>query len=286
VTFFARPYLALITLIDGRNNAMFQSLNLIGRLKDGVTASQAQAEVNLRFNQFLQQQAGAQPAADRQQDIARAHIELTPAGRGLSDIRRQFSLSLKILMAVVVVVLLIACANVANLLLARTTARQKEFAARLAIGAGRVRLVRQLFTESLIGRSLIQQKLVARLASFFGLLALLLACVGLYGILSYGVARRTNEIGIRMALGAQSRDVLWLVLRQALLLVLGGVIVGLGAAYYATRIADQLLFGLKPNDLATQLGATVLLILVATFAGYLPARRASRVEPMVALRDE
>jgi predicted permease len=609
---------------DGRSNALFQCLNLIGRLKDGVTTEQAQAEVNLRFNQFLQQQAGAQPSADRQKDIAHARVELTPAGRGLSDLRRQFSLSLKILMAVVVVVLLIACANVANLLLARTTARQKEFAARMAIGAGRVRLVRQLFTESLllaslggiagialawwgsrllvlmassgpqalpldvrpnlrilaftllgslisaivfgtgpalraariepanvlrggkgtvragaesllgkaivlaqvalsllllvgaglfvrtlmnlenvqtgfnqqnvvlfkidtstlglkgeklppllqgvedkvrtvpgvdgaafsffifnqgqwssraytrdeaatsgdgrsvrnnvvgadyfavmgiplmlgrgfgpqdtdksqkvavisqkmaerffpnssplgkrfgvdgpdsaneleivgvvkdarygelteefgpmayyphsqspqpldnfvvrysgsietmvpqvreaikgfnqnlpiddvvslsdhIGRSLIQQKLVARLASFFGLLALLLACVGLYGILSYAVARRTNEIGIRMALGAQSRDVLWLVLRQALLLVLGGVIVGLGAAYYATRIADQLLFGLKPNDLATQSGATLLLILVATFAGYLPARRASRVEPMVALRDE
>lgn len=609
---------------DGRDKPLFQSLNLIGRLKDGVSSSQAQAEVNLRFNQFLQEQAGAQPSAERLQDIAKARVELTSAGRGLSEIRQQFSLSLRILMAVVVVVLLIACANVANLLLARTTARQKEFAARLAIGAGRVRLVRQLFTESLllaslggiagvvlawwgsrllvlmassgpqalpldvrpnlrilaftllgslisaivfgtgpalraariqpanvlrggkgtvragaqsvlgktivlaqvalsllllvgaglfvrtlinlenvptgfnqqnvmlftidtstlglkeeklnpvlrevedkvrtvpgvegaafsffvfnqgqwssraytrdeaqtngegrsvknnvvgpdyfavmgiplilgrgfgsqdtdksqrvavisqtmaerffpntsplgkrfgidgpdsgnqleivgvvkdarygdlteefapmayypyeqnpqplsnfvvrysgsvesivpqarqaikavnqnlpidevvslsdhIGRSLIQQKLVARLASFFGLLALLLACVGLYGILSYAVARRTNEIGIRMALGAQSRDVLWLVLRQALLLVLGGVIVGLGAAYYATRIADQLLFGLKPNDLTTQCGATLLLVLVATFAGYLPARRASRVEPMVALRDE
>jgi ABC-type antimicrobial peptide transport system permease subunit len=137
-----------------------------------------------------------------------------------------------------------------------------------------------------IGRSLVQQKLIARLASFFGLLALLLACVGLYGVLSYAVARRTNEIGIRMALGAQSRDVLWLVLRQALVLVLGGVIVGLVVAYYATRVADQLLFGLKPNDLSTKAGAAVLLILVATLAGYLPARRAARVDPMVALRDE
>jgi predicted permease len=608
---------------NGRTNPMFRSLNLIGRLKDGVITSQANAEVNLRFNQFLQAQAGAQPTAERLQEIAKAYVELTPAGRGLSDLRRQFSLSLRILMAVVLVVLLIACANVANLLLARTTARQKEFAARLAIGAGRVRLVRQLFTESLllaslggvagiflawwgsrllvlmassgpqalpldvrpnlrilaftligsllsavvfgtgpalrasriepatvlrggkgtvragaesflgktivlaqvalsllllvgaglfvrtlinlervptgfdqqnvmlfkidtstlglkeekispllrevedkvravpgvsgaafsffvfnqgqwsgpaytsdgteqngerrvvknnvvgvdyfdvmgvpllygrkfgphdtdktqkvaivsqkmaerffptssalgkrfgidgpnsgnqieivgvvkdarygdlteefgpmayypyaqspqaldnfvvrftstdtavpavrqaikqvnqnlpidevislsdhVGRSLVQQKLIARLASFFGLLALLLACVGLYGVLSYGVARRTNEIGIRMALGAQSRDVLWLVLRQALLLVVGGVIVGLGAAYYATRIAEQLLFGLKPTDLTTQVGATLLLVLVATLAGYLPARRASRVEPMVALRDE
>src|SRR6185312_14268658 len=609
---------------DGRNNPLFQSLNLIGRLKNGVTQSQASAEVNLRFNQFLLQQAGNQPTAARLQDISRARVELTPAGRGLSDLRRQFSLSLKILMAVVGLVLVIACANVANLLLARTTARQKEFAARLAIGAGRFRLVRQLFTESLllaslggfagvllawwgsrllvlmassgpealpldvrpnlrilgftllgallsavvfgtgpalraariqpanilrggkgavragaesllgksivlaqvalsllllvgaglfvrtlinlekvptgfnqqnamlfkidtstlglkdekltpllhevedkvrsvpgvegaafsffvfnqgqwssraftrdagaangegrqvrnntvgadyfsvmgiplvsgrgfnvqdtdkslavavisqtmaerffpnasplgkrfgidgpdskdkieivgvvkdarygdlteefgpmayypyaqnpgaldnfvvrfsgppettiphvrqaikgvnqnlpiddvvslsdhVGRSLIQQKLIARLASFFGLLALLLACVGLYGILSYSVARRTNEIGIRMALGAQRRDVLWLVMRQALLLVVGGVVIGLGAAYYATRIAEQLLYGLKHNDLTTQLGATLLLILVAVLAGYLPARRAARVDPMVALRDE
>jgi predicted permease len=570
---------------NGRNEPLFQSLNLIGRMNNGLTTAQASAEVNLRFNQFLQQQAGSQPTSARLQDIARSHIELTPAGKGLSEIRRQFSLSLRVLMAVVAVVLLIACANVANLLLARTTARQKEFAARLAIGAGRMRLVRQMFTESLllasigglagvalawwgsrllvlmasdgpqtlpldvtpnlrilgftllgsmlcalifgtgpalraariqpaavlkggkgtlragaetifgkaivlsqvalsllllvgaglfvrtlinlenvptgfdqqnvvlfnvdtstlglkeekmipllrgvedkvkavpgvdgasfaffifnqgqwnspaytreqeqsanegkpirnnvvgadyfrtmgiplllgrgfnsqdteksqkvgvisklmadryfpggsplgkrfgvngpesrdsievigvvkdarygslteefrpmayypypqhpqslsnfvvrsagpiesvvpkvrqaiaavnqqlpiddvvslsehVGRSLTQQKLIARLASFFGALALLLACVGLYGVLSYAVARRTNEIGIRMALGARSANVLWLVLKQALVLVVGGVIVGLGAAYYATRIAEQLLFGLKPT---------------------------------------
>src|SRR5204863_6388744 len=99
-----------------------------------------------------------------------------------------------------------------------------------------------------IGRSLTQQKLVARLASFFGLLALLLACVGLYGVLSYAVARRTNEIGIRMALGAQNGDVLWLVLREALTLVLIGVVIGLLASLAATRTASTLLFGLQPND--------------------------------------
>jgi len=137
-----------------------------------------------------------------------------------------------------------------------------------------------------VGRSLTQQKLIARLASFFGVLALLLACVGLYGVLSYSVARRTNEIGIRMALGARSANVLWLVLKQALVLVAGGVIIGLAAAYYATRIAEQLLFGLKPTDLQTYAGATVLLIVIATLAGYLPARRAARVDPMTALRDE
>ena len=137
-----------------------------------------------------------------------------------------------------------------------------------------------------VGRSLVQQKLVARLASFFGLLALLLASVGLYGVLSYAVARRTNEIGIRMALGAQSRDVLWLVMREALALVAVGVTVGLLTAAYSTQVAEGLLFGLQPTDPLTMAAATLLLIVVATLAGYLPARRAAGVDPMVALRDE
>ena len=87
------------------------------------------------------------------------------------------------------------------------------------------------------GRGVVQQKLIARLASFFGLLALLLACVGLYGVMSYGVARRTNEIGIRMALGAQKRDVLWLVLHEALLLVVIGLVVGVLASLALTKTA-------------------------------------------------
>jgi predicted permease len=607
---------------NGRNNKLDQSLYLIARLKNGVSAQQAGAAVNLLFKQSLQEQVGAQPSAERLQDIQRASIELTPAGRGLSDLRRQFSLSLRILMAVVGVVLLIACANVANLLLARAAARQREFAVRLAIGAGRTRLLRQLLTESVllaslggvagvllawwgsrlllwlasgsaeplpldvtpnlrilgftllasllsavifgaapalraariepnatlkggkgaaqaasqsplgkllvvaqvalsllllvgaglfvrtlinlqnvptgfnqqnvmlfkvdpattgykdaqlgpllreveekvktvpgvqaasfsfvifnqgqwtswasirepvegqnrrirqnvvgldyfatmgipliagrgfgpqdtdksqrvavisetmaqrlfpsgsplgqrfgtagpesseaievigvvkdarygrltedlrpmayyphaqlpqplgnfvvrfvgapesvvpqvrqaisqinrnlpvdevvslsehIGRSLVQEKLVARLASFFGLLALLLACVGLYGVLSYAVARRTQEIGIRLALGAQGRDVLRLVLREALALVLVGVGIGLAVSLAATRTASTLLFGLEPNDPLTITLATLLLVTVAAVAGYLPARRASRVDPMTALRDE
>ena len=137
-----------------------------------------------------------------------------------------------------------------------------------------------------IGRSLVQQKLVARLAAFFGLLALLLACIGLYGVLSYAVARRTNEIGIRMALGAQSRDVLWLMLREALTLVIIGVAVGLVASLVATQTASSLLFNLKPNDPLTIILATLLLLTIAILAGYLPARRAARVDPMIALRYE
>jgi predicted permease len=611
-----------------REDWTFQSNYLIARLKNGVSAEQASVAVNLLFKQFLQGWAGAQPSVDRSQDILRAKIELTPGGKGFSYFRLRFSLSLRILMAVVGVVLLIACANVANLLLARAAARHKEFAIRLAVGAGRTRLMRQLLTESLllsglgavagivlaswglrmilliasagpealplditpnaralgfttvtsllsalifgtapalrasriepnsslksgkgdaqgasqsrfgkalvvaqvalsllllvgaglfvrtlinlrslpsgydqenvllirtdisatgyagvqggailreveekvkavpgvkaasfslfvfnqgiwpttiftrdykpperespvirnnvvgqdyfttmgipllegrvfgpqdtnqvrpvavisetlarrffpdgsplgkrfgiglglerpknseqfeiigvvkdskymhlaeppepnayyshaqipslvnnlvvrysgspdavipqvrrailevnrnlpidevvslsdhIGRSLAQQKLVARVASFFGLLALLLACVGLYGVLSYAVARRTNEIGIRIALGAMRGDVIWLVLREALTLVGAGAVIGLLASLAATRTVSTLLFGLKPNDPLTIAAATLPLLAIAVLSAYLPARRASRVDPMAALREE
>ena len=611
---------------NGRSDEEVQSLYLIGRLKEGVTAEQATASVNLLFKQSLEARAGAQPEPRKAQAMQRAFVELTPMGRGLSTLREQFSLSLKVLMVVVGLVLLIASANVANLLLAQGTARRREFAVRLAVGAGRARLVRQLFTESAllallggivgvglswwgsrvllvmasdgpealpvdvtpnlrvlgftfgvsvlcaivfgivpalrasriepnnslkggktgalttlrnplgkafvvgqvalsllllvaaglfvrtlinlqsipsgfdpqnvlllqvdtsatglkddnpklpvllreveekvkavpgvqaasfafitfnqgfwtgpafthepgapegpnrvvrhnvvgpdffavmglplvagrtfgpqdthtsqtvavisesmaqrffpngsplgkrfgingpqssekievvgvvrdakygsltesirpmayyshaqqpgalgnlvvrysgaagsvvpqirqtirqvdrnlpiddvvtlsdhIGRSLVQQKLVARLASFFGLLALLLACIGLYGVMSYGVARRTNEIGIRMALGARSSSVLWLVLREALTLVVIGLVVGVLTSLAVTKTAATLLYELKPNDPLTIAIATLLLAGVAVLAGYLPARRAARVDPMVALREE
>jgi predicted permease len=612
--------------LEGRNDDAFQSLNLIGRLREGVSPEQASSAVNLLFKQWLGSLETRLPPEKKQQNIQNARIDLTPASRGLSTLREQFSLSLKVLMGVVALVLLIASANVANLLLAHGAARSREFAVRMAVGAGRGRLVRQLFTESAllallgglvgvafswwgsrlllvmasdgpdalpldvtpdlrilgftlgvsvlcavvfgiapalrasriepntslkggktaaltmlrnplgkafvvgqvalsllllvaaglfvrtlinlqsipsgfnqenamlflvdtsatgykagdpklpvllndveekvkavpgvqaaafafivfnqgfwtsnahsqgdnisegqsralrnnivgpdffaamgiplvqgrgfgpqdsansqkvavvsesmarkffpsgspigrrfgigrpespedievigvvkdakygslkedfrpmafypysqrpdvlgnlvvrfsgpessvvpqirqtirqidrnlpiddvvslseqIGRSLVQQKLVARIASFFGLLALLLACVGLYGVMSYGVARRTNEIGIRMALGARGRSVLWLVLREALTLVVIGVVVGLLASFAATRTAQSLLYEMKPNDPLTITLAALLLIVVATLAGYLPARRAARVDPMVALREE
>ena len=137
-----------------------------------------------------------------------------------------------------------------------------------------------------VGRSLVQQKLIARLSSFFGLLALLLACIGLFGIMSYSVARRTNEIGIRMALGAGRRDVLRRVMREGLAPVLIGVAIGLPAALVGARLITSLLFGLKPADPLTICVATLLLLAVAALAGYLPARKASRVDPMTALRSE
>src|SRR5215475_9354741 len=609
---------------NGREDKTYQSNYLIARLKNGVSAERANAAVNLLFKQFLQEWAGAQAPAERLQDIRRANIELTPAAKGLPGLRLRFSLSLRILMAVVGVVLLIACANVANLLLARAAARQKEFAVRLAVGAGRTRLIRQLLTESLllsglgavagivlawrlsrmlllmassgpealplnltpnvrvlgftivasllsalifgtapalraariepnsslkggkgaaqgvsqgrfgkalvvaqvalsllllvgaglfvrtlinlqnlpsgfnqenvllvstditaagyqgnqlsalvreveekvkavpgvqaasfsmvvfnqgfwpatiftrdlneperesrvirnnvvgqdyftamgipliegrvfgprdteksqlvavisetlarrffpdgsplgkrfgldrpesidqfeiigvvkdskyrslaepphpnayyihsqlphplnnfvirysgsagavipqvrraitevnrnlpidgvisltehIGLSLAQERLVARLATFFGLLALLLACVGLYGVLSYAVARRTNEIGIRIALGAMRGNVIWLVLREALALVGAGVVIGLLVSLAATKTVSTMLFGLKPNDPLTIAVATLLLLAVAALSAYPPARKASRVDPMAALRED
>jgi predicted permease len=134
--------------------------------------------------------------------------------------------------------------------------------------------------------SLTQERLVATLASVFGLLALLLACIGLYGVMAYDVARRTHEIGIRMALGASARRVVQLVLRETLWLVGIGIVIGLGATWAATRWVASLLFGLQPHDPLTIGLAVLVLLAVAAVAGYLPARRATRVDPLVALKYE
>jgi predicted permease len=137
-----------------------------------------------------------------------------------------------------------------------------------------------------IEESVSRERLVASLSTFFGLFALLLAALGLYGVMAYTVARRTREIGLRMALGARASDVVWLVMRETLLLALIGVVIGLPAALAATRLTEGLLFRLSPTDPWTIAGATVVMIVAATLAGYLPARRAARVDPMVALRNE
>jgi len=139
---------------------------------------------------------------------------------------------------------------------------------------------------ALADASVAEERLFATLSSFFGLLALLLGCVGLYGVMSYGVARRTNEIGIRMALGATSLRVTRMVMLETMILVLIGVVIGVGGALAVTRFIASMLFGLKPTDAVTIVGAALLMIAVAAVAGYLPARRAALVDPMVALRDE
>jgi predicted permease len=133
--------------------------------------------------------------------------------------------------------------------------------------------------------SLRQERLVAQLAGFFGLLALILSCVGLYGVMAHAVARRTNEIGIRLALGAQRRDILWMVVRETLVLVGGGVALGVPTALAAAQLISSQLFELSALDPLTLVAASLLLAAVAVFAGYLPARRAARVDPMMALRE-
>jgi len=140
--------------------------------------------------------------------------------------------------------------------------------------------------EPLIESTILRERLVATLSGFFGLLALSLACIGLYGILSYGVASRTNEIGIRMALGARRSDVFWLILREALVLVVAGIVVGLPIVIASTRLAATLLFGLTPTDPLSLSAAALMMLTVSIVAGYLPSRRATRVDPMVALRQE
>jgi predicted permease len=607
----------------GLDNKFFQSLYLVGRLRSDVGLEQASAELNVLFKQMLHEYAGPQPSEERLRNIEQARIDLTPAGHGLSSLRTDFSLPLRILMGVVGLVLLLACANLANLLLARSTGRQQEFAVRLALGAARNRIVRQLLTESMllaalggaagialgswgsrllvamvsagpqpiplevgldarvlaftfaiavlsalvfgtvpalravrmdlnpmlkerkgsssamtrgrlgrallisqvaisllllvgaglfvrtlvnlenidpgfeqrntllfeldtdsvglpvsdklttlynevetavkavpgvraaafsmfafnqggwrsfittnepeqksgdrgvmhnpvgpdffaamgmplllgrefaqrdiatspkvavineslsrqffvgspigkrfgiggpekandievigvvkdakygdltekptpmafypysqsvqylgnlevavsgnpgpivagvrqaikevnsrlpvvavstmkeqIDRSLVQQTLTAMLSAFFGVLALLLASIGLFGVMSYAAARRTNEIGVRMALGASRANVLWLVMREGMIPVIIGIVVGLPAALALAHLASSLLFGLTPNDPSTIALAIGVLLAVATVAGYLPARRAARLDPMAALRYE
>src|SRR5215468_10629307 len=137
--------------------------------------------------------------------------------------------------------------------------------------------------EDVVNDMLVQERFIAQVAGAFSLFALLLACVGLYGVMFYAVTRRTSEIGVRMALGALRRDVVWLVMREVSLLVALGVTVGLAAAMATTRLVSGLLFDLTPNDPTTIALATLLMIGVAALAGYLPARRAAQVDPLVAL---
>ena len=137
-----------------------------------------------------------------------------------------------------------------------------------------------------IDSNLLQEKLIATLSGFFGILALLLASVGLYGVMAHLVTRRTREIGLRMALGAERGGVLWLVLREALVLVILGAAIGVPVALGVTKFTESILYGIAPRDPLATVGATVLLLTVAMVASYLPARRASRLDPNKALRYE
>jgi ABC-type antimicrobial peptide transport system permease subunit len=140
--------------------------------------------------------------------------------------------------------------------------------------------------EDNLNRNLVQERFVATLGGFFGAVALLLSSIGLYGVTSQVVTRRTREIGIRMALGAEAGRVLWMVLRDAMLMAFAGAIAGVGAVLAVTGYVTTMLFEVKENDPFTIVAALLLLLAVTAVAGFLPALRATRVQPMTALRQE
>jgi predicted permease len=144
--------------------------------------------------------------------------------------------------------------------------------------------------EEEVDGALVRERLIATLSAFFGGVALLLVCIGLYGVISFSVSRRTAEIGVRMALGAERQGVAWMVARQSLVLVGSGLFLGLPTAWIASRLAEgslaSLLFEMAPTDPITIAGAAVVLVVVGLCAAWLPARRAARIDPAIALRAE
>jgi putative ABC transport system permease protein len=149
-----------------------------------------------------------------------------------------------------------------------------------------VPVVRMQTEDEVIDGSLFLERTFALLSSAFGALALLLACVGLYGTIGYAVARRTAEIGVRMALGAERGRILRMILSETLSIVIAGIVLGLPVAWVAARLLNHQLYGLSAHDPLTVVSCTAAILIITLVAGYLPARRASRVEPMVALRCE
>jgi len=151
---------------------------------------------------------------------------------------------------------------------------------------GREYPLRTATVDQMVSRFLVNERVIAMLSSFFAALALLLVSIGLYGLMSYGVTRRTREIGIRVALGAQQGGVRWMILRETFTLTLFGIAIGIPSGLAASRLIASMLFGLSPSDISTIVTACLLLLAVAFFAGYLPARRASAIDPILALRAE
>ena len=140
--------------------------------------------------------------------------------------------------------------------------------------------------QALIEESIVTERLIAKLSTFFGALAILLAAIGLYGVMSYTVARRTSEIGVRMVLGASQSSVSRMILREIFVLVAVGSLIGAVVALGLARFVESLMFGLRPHDPATVIASVMLLLVIGLIAGYLPARRAARIDPLVALRSE
>lgn len=156
----------------------------------------------------------------------------------------------------------------------------------IAAAAGGAQVDRLQPLQTIVNDMVSQERTIAVLSAVFAALALVLAAIGLYGVMAYGISRRTGELGIRMALGAAASDVQWLVLRETAYLVAIGLVVGLAAAFFLTRLTSSLLYGVKATDPVVFGVSAFVLTAVAALAGQAPARRASRVDPMVALRHE
>jgi putative ABC transport system permease protein len=140
--------------------------------------------------------------------------------------------------------------------------------------------------DQYLGTAMAKPRFNALLLGMFGVLALLLTAIGLYGVIAYSVAQRTQEIGIRVALGAQSTDVMKMVVRQGMVLTLAGLAVGIASAFYLTRLLSAMLYGISATDKGTFVSTALILLGVALAASFIPARRAARVDPIIALRDE
>jgi ABC-type antimicrobial peptide transport system permease subunit len=265
----------------------------IGRSRDGVTLAQATAEMDTISAALMQ----AYPK------------EYSAAGVILTPIREQLlgraSTSLYILLGAVSFVLLVACANLANLLFARSMTRGREMGVRSALGASRGRVVRQLLIENCllaidptqplsrvtpldryVSLSVQGRRFAMIMIGTFAAIALLLSLTGIYGVTAYSVAQRTREIGIRMALGAQRRQVLGRLLPEGLLLIFCGAVLGMAASAGLMRFLASMLFEVKATDPSTFFVVATLLVAVAALACWIPARRSTKIDPMVALRYE
>ena len=297
-----------------------QWLRVMARLRPGASIEQAMAAADVVFRRgnaaLLTDLPAGAPESARQRIEAR-RLTMRPGPQGTNRMRTSAELPLLLLGGATATLMLIACANLANLLLARGAVRQREMAVRTALGGNRWRLVRQLLVESFVlsvaagalgllvavwmvgvilsflpagnalGSDLAPDLTVmtATLGSSFGVLALLLAAVGVYGVLAFAVARRTREIGLRMALGAEPGDVSWLIVRQLAVIVLAGLLGGAAGAWALQGVLRTMVFGVRPADPAVFAAAVVIVGATSAIAALLPARRAARLDPVAALRQ-
>ena len=333
-------------------------LYIIGRLKPGV----AIAPLQVKITELVRQSLASTTAFSGEQGkraLAKAHVVLSPGGAGIQDMQDSYASKLKLLMWISGLVLLIACANIANLLLVRGMNRREEMSVRTALGAMRTRIVRQPYNSATwkdhhmyflpmtqripesvrrrpieqdtglyagaiviqtdrpmgniqsiarqtlgainpnlsvvkfqtfdeqIGDRFTQDRMITRLMTLFSILALLLASLGLYGVTAYTVARRTSEIGIRMALGANRSSVVGMIMRGAMLqTAIGLAAIGIPVAWFCVRYIESQLYESKGMSLAVLTIATLTLTAAAAAAGLIPAQRAASTNPSQALRTE